>query len=71
MKQYLITQLSDGSFVLDESDDSGNSWPQTKKTTARQVVARLMQLLEIGPVAPQIHPEEVCIGEVTIKQDPE
>jgi hypothetical protein len=63
-EQFVVTKYSDGSWTLDQNDESGNVWPQVKKTTPRQVVARLMQLLEIGPVAPQITPEEVCIGEV-------
>lgn len=64
MKRYTITQHDDGRFVLDESDDKGNVWPPTEKPTARAIVARLSQLLEIGPVAPQTTPEEVCIGSV-------
>jgi hypothetical protein len=65
VKRYVITQHDDGRFVLEESDDRGNVWPPVEKPTARAIVARLMQLLDIGPVAPQITPEEVCIGEIT------
>lgn len=64
MKQYTITQHDDGRWTLAEVDSVGNIWPTITKPTARAVVARLMQLLEIGPVAPQIEPEQVCIGEV-------
>jgi hypothetical protein len=65
MKLYTITQHDDGRFTLVESDDQGNVWPTTEKATARLIVARLSQLLAIGPVAPQTTPEEVCIGGVT------
>lgn len=71
MKKYVITQHDDGRFVLEESDDRGNVWPPTEKDSARQIVARLMQLLEIGPVAPQITPEKVCIGEITYSPEGE
>jgi hypothetical protein len=64
MTRYTITHHDDGHFSLVQADDSGNVWPTTEKATARQIVARLSQLLEIGPVAPQTTPEEVCIGQV-------
>jgi hypothetical protein len=37
--------------------------------TLRKAVARLLQLLKVGPVAPQTWPEEVCIGNVTVDSD--
>jgi hypothetical protein len=58
--KYTITENADG-FVL--AEERGESvYPHTQKATAREVVARLMQLMEIGPVAPQTYPERVCIG---------
>ncbi len=35
----------------------------------RLAVARLMQLLDTGPVRPQMHPETVCIGHVELEDD--
>lgn len=67
--EWLITQHDDGHFTLEQSDDRGNVWPPTEKATARLIVARLSQLLEIGPVAPQTTPESVCIGQVFIEPD--
>lgn len=64
MQRYTITQHDDGRFTLEQSDGRGNVWPPTEKRSARAIVARLSQLLEIGPVAPQTTPEEVCIGAV-------
>lgn len=71
MNRYTITQHDDGRFTLEQSDDRGNVWPETKKPTARAIVARLSQLLGIGPVAPQTTPEEVCIGEITYTSESE
>ena len=36
--------------------------PPTVKPSKREVAARLLQLLNIGPVAPQDYAEEVCVG---------
>jgi len=38
-----------------------NVWPTTVKGTARELIARLMQLMKVGPVAPQTEPETVVI----------
>ncbi len=40
--------------------------PPSSYPTLRKAAARLMQLLAVGPVAPQTWPEEVCIGSVNI-----
>jgi hypothetical protein len=64
MKTYVLNELADGSFSVHLSDAQGNVWPTTVKPNAREAVARLMQLLQIGPVAPQIKPEKVCIGSI-------
>ncbi len=62
LRKYTITETSNG-FVLNEQ--VGESvCPQTHKKTAREVIARLMQIMKVGPVAPQAFPEEVCIGRV-------
>ena len=63
---YTITETSDG-FVIEEQCGE-NILPQTHKATAREVIARLMQIMNVGPVAPQTFPEEVCIGYVKIAQ---
>lgn len=42
--------------------------PPSPYPTLRKAAARLMQLLHIGPVAPQTWPEEVCIGSVTMDE---
>ena len=45
--------------------ENGESiWPTTSYPTKRLAMARALQLLDIGPIGPQLHPERVCIGEV-------
>ena len=63
---YTITETSDG-FTIEEQCGENIS-PQTHKATAREVIARLMQIMNVGPVAPQTFPEEVCIGHVETAQ---
>jgi hypothetical protein len=44
--------------------------PPTSYPTKRLAASRLLQLLGIGPVAPQDHPERICVGTVqTNEQD--
>lgn len=45
--------------------------PAAAYPTLRKAAARLLQLLETGPVAPQTWPEDVCIGTVTIESGEE
>ena len=66
MTKYTITETSDG-FIIEEQCGENIS-PQTHKATAREVIARLMQIMNVGPVGPQIFPEEVCIGYVETAQ---
>lgn len=68
MRRFVITETANGEWTLVESDDRGNVWPTTVKATAREMVARLSQLLGIGPVAPQTRPERVEIDGATHQQ---
>jgi hypothetical protein len=43
--------------------------PPSVYPTRRLAASRVLQLLGIGPVAPQSHPEEVCIGYVEAERD--
>lgn len=62
-KRITITETADGFLVGLETDDS--TFPTTHKATAREAVARVMQLLDIRwGVFPQHFPERVCIGSV-------
>lgn len=40
--------------------------PPSSYPTLRKAAARLMQLLHVGPVAPQTWPEAVCIGTINM-----
>jgi hypothetical protein len=44
-------------------EDGENIWPTTSYSTKRLAMARVLQLLDLGPVGPQMHPERICIGE--------
>ncbi len=53
---------------------SGDDWqngsgvgPASTYPTLRKAAARLLQLLGIGPVAPQTWPENICIGSVDVE----
>lgn len=69
MKTFSIKEQSDGSFLVCLEDDKGNVWPSTVKPTARLAAARLLQLMNLGPVGPQTYPEQVCIGSFELAPD--
>lgn len=62
MRQFKLLERSDGSWLIIESSCE-SVFPQTHKPTARAMIARLSQLLDVGPVAPQSWPEKVCLVE--------
>ena len=53
----------DGSWLMHLSDGESIA-PTSVKKNAREMIARLMQLLDVGPVAPQIGPERVELGQL-------
>jgi hypothetical protein len=59
-ERYTMEKTSNGWELSIEKGES--IFPTTTYKTKRLVVARLSQLLDIGPVAPQTHPERICIG---------
>lgn len=44
--------------------------PPSEYATKREAVARVMQLMQTGVVAPQTRPESVCVGTVFTEADP-
>ncbi len=60
-RRWIIVEEGDGSYSIHEHSKNGVA-PPTAKPGKREVAARLLQLLGIGPVAPQDYPEEVCVG---------
>lgn len=64
MQKFTLEQRADGCWHI--THEKGESiYPTTSYDTPRKAASRLLQLLDIGPVAPQTHPERVCIGEVS------
>lgn len=59
----LTIEEKNGEWLVGQ-EEGENIWPTTSYPTARLAAARLLQLLDLGPVGPQMHPERVCIGEV-------
>jgi hypothetical protein len=66
--RYSLTEQDDGSWLIEQESGSGSTWPAITKPTKRAAIARLMQLVDIGPVAPQLEPESVCIGSIYTAQ---
>ena len=63
MKQYTIEEMVNGYSIIEKDLDSQSRWPTTYKVSAVQVIARLMQLLEIkGAISAQMAPEQVEIA---------
>lgn len=69
-RQLWMIEECGASFIVHQW--TGEEWingegvaPSSEYPTLRKAAARLLQLLHIGPVAPQTWPEEACLGEVT------
>lgn len=65
-KRWIITEEPDGFWVHCHTEDGVA--PPTRYPTKRLAASRILQLLGVGPVAPQDHPEEVCIGHIKTEQ---
>lgn len=61
-----IVQEDDGVFGIFYQTQKSVS-PYIKYANARLAAARALQLLGLGPVAPQDHPEEIVIGKIDYK----
>lgn len=69
LHRWIIVEDVDG-FTVHEWTIDGVAPPSTYPT-ARLAASRLLQLLRLGPVGPQDHPEDVCVGTVTYGRDQE
>ena len=65
-KRWIIVEEGDGTYSIHEHMIDGVAPPITKPNK-REVAARFLQVLGIGPVAPQDHPEDVCCGTIEYK----
>lgn len=57
-----IVETQNGYEIHQHTEDS--VFPKSDYATKREAASRVLQLLGIGPVAPQTWPERACIGEV-------
>lgn len=60
LHRYLIIEFADGWALREFTHDS--VMPPVLYPTKRRLIARLMQLMGTGPVAPQTWPEEHCVS---------
>jgi hypothetical protein len=65
-----IVEESEGVFSVHQHFPDGVA-PSSDYPNARAAVSRVMQLMRIGPVAPQTHAETACIGEIDTAPNPE
>jgi hypothetical protein len=61
-KLLMVVETEDG-FTVHQWHPDGVA-PTSTYDTNRKAAARLLQLLHIGPVAPQTWPETACIGTI-------
>jgi len=64
--RWLIIDMGDHFTLREMSQDS--VMPPCDKQTKREIAARLLQVMEIGPVAPQNFPEEIGINMINDKR---
>lgn len=57
-KHFVLQEFEDGTWAIRQFKD-GSIWPATYKDTSKLMIARLLQILDLGPVAPQLYPEQV------------
>lgn len=62
-KQWSIRETLSGYEVHCQTDES--VFPSTTYPNKRAAASRILQLLGIGPVAPQSYPEAVAVGSIT------
>lgn len=66
-RQFVLAEYHDNTWTIREFKNA-SIFPLITKTTAKEMVARLLQLLDLGPVAPQTEPEriELVIDETVV-----
>lgn len=67
----LVAIVEDGGLFQVHQHSAEGVAPMSGYLTARQAVARVLQLFKLGPVAPQTWPEEVCISSVSLEEQEE
>lgn len=65
-RRWIVVEEGDGTYTIHEHTKDSVYPPVTKKNL-RETASRLLQLFNIGPVAPQDYPEQVCVGEIELQ----
>lgn len=65
-RRWIIVEEPDGKYSVTDLMKDGIG-PCILKPGKREAAARLLQLMALGPVAPQDWPEEICVGEIEYK----
>lgn len=65
---WAIIDLPNGMYGVYSHNDQSVG-PVIEYNTRRQAAARLLQLMELGPVAPQTWPESICVGHAERAED--
>lgn len=68
-QMWAIIDLPNGKYGV-YWHSAGSVGPLSEYNTKRQAAARLLQMLECGPVAPQTWPEDICVGTVKLREEP-
>lgn len=68
--RWIVMENDDGYYEVHVHTEDGVA-PPSVYPSKRLAVARLMQLLGVGPVAPQMTPEAVEVGNVEIEGLPQ
>lgn len=70
---WAITQEADGTYSVLERTRDGSIMPSSLHETKRLAAARLLQIMDLGPVAPQLEPEsaEIQLGDQKVEAQPE
>ena len=56
IRSISLSEYADGTWMIEETT-ANSVFPKTHKATAKEAAARLLQLMGLGPTAPQGHPE--------------
>lgn len=64
-KSFIAVVQDGGEWIVVQSFGEGGCPPRVGYPTARAAAARVLQLMHVGPVAPQTWPETAQIGILT------
>ena len=59
----IIIEVAGQNWIIHQFN-SESVLPISMYPTARAAASRVLQLMHVGPVAPQTHPETACLGSI-------